>query len=199
MKNSLLLFILVTGHLAYGQNDINNSIDTSNYFQFYKNSYAGLVGKKLTIDWLRLDDVVPVVMDELRKGGYDWLYDRVLFKVDTGKYVVLAGYTRKSNFGFLYIEGHDMFPSISHRKNMTEVDDLGVEYVSCEETATGDPNFVRIKKLPSVVFPLNENNYWFQYTDNANDNKQLFAKESAIKILRQDIKKYLSTGLNSKQ
>jgi len=195
MKKILLLFVLATGHLAYGQTDINNSIDTSNYYQFYKNNHAGLSGKKLTTDWLRLDDVVPVVMDELRKGGYDWLYDRVLFKVDTGAYVVLAGYTRKSNFGFLYIEGHDMFPSRSHRRNMTQTDDLNVEYVSCEETATGKPNFVRIKKLPSVVFPLNENNYWFQYSDDANDNKQLVTKESAIKILRQDIKRYLSNSL----
>lgn len=193
MKITLLLFLLVTAHLAYGQNDINTSIDTSNYYQFFKTGYTGLLGQRLTTDWLRLDDIVPVVMDELKEGGYDWLYDRVLFKVDTDEYIVLAGYTRKSNFGFLYIEGHDMFPSISHRKNMTQLNQSDAEYVSCEETPTGEPNFVRIKKLPSVVLPLNENNYWFQYTDNVNDGKRLVTKESAIKILRQDIKKYLST------
>lgn len=67
-----------------------------------------------------------------------------------------------------------------------------VDYVSCEETPSGNANFIKIKKLPENVFVLTENCYWFQYTDNQRDNEILVTKEIALKILRQDIKAYLA-------
>ena len=69
---------------------------------------------------------------------------------------------------------------------------LGADYSSCEETPSGEPNFVKIRKLPKNVFVLNENCYWYQYTGNVEDNKSLLTKETAFKILRQDVKKYLT-------
>jgi hypothetical protein len=191
MKFVSILSLLILSNCCFAQQDINSNLDTSNYYNFYYQSGPKLKGTGVTTDWLRLNDIVPIIMEELEKAGHDWLYDRTLFKIDNSHYVVLAAYSRKSNFGFLYIEGHDMFPSVKHRKDMTDKALSGAEYVVCEETVSGKPNFVRINKLPLNVYPLNENNYWFQYTNAPEDDKQLVTKASASKILRMDIRRYL--------
>ena len=77
-------------------------------------------------------------------------------------------------------------------KHLTQNDLVGADYSSCEETPSGKPNFVKIKKLPKNVFVLNENCYWYQYSNNPEDNKSLLTKETAFRILRIDIKTYLS-------
>jgi len=191
MKYILLLPIIFLSQIAIGQTDINTKIDTSNYYNYYSDG-RNLKDQGVTTAWLTLNEVVPIIMDELEKAGHDWLYDYSLFKVAPGQYIVLAAYSRKSNFGFLYIQGHEMFPSKQHRKQLTQNDLLGADYSSCEETPSGEPNFVKIKKLPKNVFVLNENCYWYQYTGNVEDNKSLLTKETAFKILRQDVKKYLT-------
>jgi hypothetical protein len=190
MKYKLLALIIFVGQISFGQTDINTIIDTSNYYNYFSNG-KNLKGQGPTTSWLTLNEVVPVIMDELEKAGHDWLYDYSLFKVATGQDIVLAAYSRKSNFGFLYIQGHEIFPSKDHRKHLTQNDLLGADYSSCEETPSGEPNFIKIKKLPKNVFVLNENCYWYQYTDNIEDNKSLVTRETAFKILRQDVKKYL--------
>ena len=186
----MLLIIIFISQIANGQTDINTQIDTSNYYNYYSNG-KNLKGQGPTTSWLTLNEVVPVIMDELKTAGHDWLYDYKLFKVSPEHYIVLAAYSRKSNFGFLYIQGHEAFPSKEHRKNLTQNKLLGADYSSCEETPSGEPNFIKIKKLPKNVFVLNENCYWYQYTDNQEDNISLLTKETAFKILRDDIKKYL--------
>jgi hypothetical protein len=200
MKLKLLFALLLTEQIVIGQG-LAQKADTSNYYDYFS-SYQknkNIQGRKLTTAWLRINEVVPVIMDELQNGGYDWLYDNKLFKVDTGQYVVLAAYSRKSNFGFLYIEGHEVLPSKRHRKELSQQSDRGVDYISCEETPTGKPNFVKIKKLPNNIFILNENCYWYQYTENPDDNNFLITKEIAIGILRQDIKAYLVKAPKPKQ
>ena len=200
MKNTIIFSFLFIGNISFGQEDINLKADTSNYYDFYsKGKNSNLATPFVSTDWLRLNDVVPILMEELKNAGYDWLYDYCLFKVDSVHYIVLSAYSRKSNFGFLYIEGHDMFPSINHRKDMTMKSNNGVEYISCEETPSGHPNFIRISKLPENIFPLNENNYWFQYTSIPQDSKLLITRETAIRILRQDIKMYLSKAPKPKK
>ena len=191
MKVKLFIICFFICLVAKAQTDINLNIDTSNYYNYFSHGNK-LKGSGLTTDWLRLNDVVPVMMEELKNAGHDWLYDYALYKVAKEQYIVLAAYSRKSNFGFLYIQGHEMFPSKEHRKHLTQNDLLGADYSSCEETPSGEPNFVKIKKLPKNVFVLNENCYWYQYTDNMEDNKSLLTKQTAFKLLRQDIKRYLS-------
>ena len=191
MKIIFFILSLFICQIAFAQTDINDKIDTSNYYDYYSHG-KNLKGQGLTTSWLSLNEVTPIITEELKKAGHDLLYEHTLFKVAPGQYIVLAAYSRKSNFGFLFIEGHYMDPSKGDRKHLTQNDLVGADYSSCEETPSGQPNFVKIKKLPKNVFVLNENCYWYQYTDNSDDNKSLLTKETAIKLLRQDIKKYLS-------
>ena len=171
-------------------------IDTSNYYDYYYDYYNHrMLDAPPTTNWLRIDDVVPIIAEEMKLEGHEWIYTNKLFKVDSNQYIVLAAYSRKSNFGFLYVEGHYAISEKKHRQNLTIENNTltGAEYISCEETPSGKPNFVKITKLPPNVFLLFENVYWYQYTGDAEIDKNLLSKECAIKILKQDIRKYLST------
>ncbi|MFT3705541.1 MAG: hypothetical protein QM802_24440 [Agriterribacter sp.] len=195
MKKLFFIVILFCGHISTAQT--NSKIDTSNYYNYL--SPKNLKGHRLTTNWLRLDDVVLIMLDELKRAGYDWLYDRTIYKLENGQHINISAYSRKNNIGFLYIEGHDMFPDKSHRNILFHKDNSHVNYVECEETYSGKADFVKIEKIPTNVFVLKEDCYFFQYTDNSEDDKVLVTKEIALSILRQDIRRYLSTAPKPKQ
>ena len=188
MNKTLLFLPLFLINICYAQS--NSKIDTSNYYKYL--NPKNLKGDGLTTNWLRLDDVVPIMRDELKSAGYDWLYDRTIFKLENGQYIKISAYSRKSNIGFLYLGGHDAFPSKDHREILFQRDNSKVNYVQCEETYSGEANFVKIKSLHNNIFVLKEDCYFFQYTGDAGDNQYLVTKEIAEKILRQDIRQYLS-------
>lgn len=192
MKIYSILALLLIASMTRAQ----KKIDCNNYYDYYVNfedkDKKGILGNSITNDWLRKNEVIPIIIEELQNAGYTWLYDNKLFKITDGQYIVISAYTRKSNFGFLYIEGHNAKPEKNDRNTLTQKNDYGVDYLSYEETISGKPNIIKIEKLPNNIFVLNENCYWYQYTDNNLDAKKLITKEDAIKILRQDIKKNLS-------
>ena len=195
MKKILFFATLFCGHISFSQTA--SEIDTSNYYKFL--SPKKIKGNGLTTNWLRLDDVVPIMIEEFKKAGYDWLYDRTIYKLKNGQHITISAYSRKNNIGFLYIEGHDMFPSKSHRNILFQKDNSKVDFVECEETYSGEADFVKIKEIPSNIFILKEDCYFFQYSDNIEDNKILVTKEIAIDILRQDLRKYLTTAPKPKE
>jgi len=195
MKKILFIVTLFCGHISFAQK--TSKIDTSNYYNFL--SPKNIKGSGLTTNWLRLDDVVPIMLEEFEKAGYDWLYDRTIYKLKNGQYINISAYSRKNNIGFLYIEGHYMFPSKSHRNTLFQKDNSKVDFVECVETYSGEADFVKIKTIPSNIFVLKEDCYFFQYSDNVEDNKILVTKEIAIDILRQDLRKYLATAPKPKE
>lgn len=192
MKNILSFLFLLIAVSTFAQKQVT----AENYYDYFikgpATSVKGAVGNTLTTNWLRENEVVPIIMEELKNAGYEWLYDYSLFQISDNQYIVLSAYCRKSNFGFLYITGHAAFPNKSHRVNLTQKADRGVDYMMCTETVSGEPKWVKIETLPENVFVLNENCYWYQYTDNPKDNEIFFSREDAIKILRADIKAYLA-------
>lgn len=70
-------------------------------------------------------------------------------------------------------------------------DNSNVEYMSCEQTFSGDVNCMKIKSLPANIYILHENCYFFQSSNNPDDNEILITKEDALDMLRQDIQTYL--------
>ncbi|MBX7226348.1 MAG: hypothetical protein K1X55_09980 [Chitinophagales bacterium] len=190
-KLFLISFILI-GQTLYAQ--VKTNINPSNYYDYFCNSYDSLKGTELTTNWLRLEDAVPVMLDELQNAGYDWVYDRTIYKLMNGQYLNISAYSRKNNIGFLYIEGHDLFPSKTHRDILFQSDNSKVEYTECVETFTGEADFVKIDSLPSNIYILKEDCYFYQSTDNFDDNNRLITKEDALEILREDIRKYLKNA-----
>ena len=195
MKKLFLIVTLFCGHISFSQS--TSIIDTSNYYNTL--NPKNLKGRGLTTNWLRLDDVVPIMLEEFKNAGYDWLYDRTIYKLKNGQHINISAYSRKNNIGFLYMEGHNMFPNKIDRSILFQIDNSKVNYVECEETYSGEAEFVKITELPSNIFILKEDCYFFQYSDNVEDNKVLVTKEIAINILRQDLRKYLATAPKPKK
>ena len=132
------------------------------------------------------------MVEELKNAGYEWIYDRTIYKLENGQRINISAYSRKSNVGFLYIQGHGIFPNKNDRKILFQKDNSHVNYVECEETFSGEADFIRIQRIPPNVFVLKEDCYFFQYTDNREDDKVLVTKAIAEKILRQDLRAYLA-------
>jgi hypothetical protein len=195
MKKYFFIIALLFGQKLIAQTSLK--IDTSNYYKYI--SPKNLKSQRLTTNWLRLDDVVPIMKEEFKEAGYEWIYDRTIYKLKDSQYINLSAYCRKNNIGFLYIEGHEMFPTKDHRKTLFQKDNSKINYVECVETYNGQAEFVKIKEIPKNIFLLREDCYFFQYTDNIEDNNSLVTKEIAIEILRQDLRKYLSTAEKPKK
>ncbi|MCL9805455.1 hypothetical protein NAT51_07975 [Flavobacterium amniphilum] len=194
MKNQIAALLLILGiGTSFGQNE--NKINSSNYYDYYLDFPAmkkkGLHGKILTTNWLRLKEVIPVIIDELKKAGYTDITQNEEVKVNDTQSLTTPVYCKKSNFGFLYIEIHSETPNKKHRIERTQKESMGVDYIDWKELPNGKITAVKIEKLPENIFVLNENCYWYQYTDNPVDSKQLVSKEDAFKIIREDIKAYL--------
>lgn len=176
-----LLFLLFKG-VTVGQNI--SEVDTSNYYNYYS---EGSTQGTLVTNWLRTQDVVPIILNELENRGYEWLYSYSLFRLKDGKHLVLSVYSRKANFGILYIEGHYGIPKKEHRNIATKKTEITV----CEETYTGKANFIKIEDLPDNIFLMYENLYWYQYLKDGQNSPGLIDKEIAIKIFKQDFYKLL--------
>lgn len=202
MKAKIILCLLFLGALSsYGQQ--KKKINTSNYYDYFLD-YNGMKAKKLqgtgiTTNWLRIKEVIPFIIDELKKAGYEEVYDNELVEMNDKQSIIISVYSRKSNFGFLYIEGHLADPTKEDRIERTQKKSSGFEYVFWKETSTGESIPIEIKKLPENIFVLNENCYWYQYTDIPSDQKFLVSKEDAFKILKEDIKVYLLKVSNLKK
>jgi hypothetical protein len=194
MKKLFFIAALFFGHHSFAQTI--TKIDTSNYFTYLSPKN---VSGSITTDWLRLNDVVPIMLEELKRAGYDWLSDRPIYKLKDGQYITLSAYSGKNNIGFLYIEGHSIPLSKSYRNILFQKDNSKLNYTQDIQTYSGNTEFVTIKGIPSNIFVLKEDCYFFQYTGNANDNKFLVTKEIAIEILRQDIRKYLAMAPKPKE
>ncbi|HEX8330370.1 MAG TPA: hypothetical protein VF629_22760 [Hymenobacter sp.] len=183
----------------------NTAINNHNYYDYYvgptsmKGDVVGpinkLKSKHLGYNWLRKDEVAPIVIEEMKKAGYNEVFANRLYRLDSAQYVVLAACSYNSNVGFLYAEGHSAIPSRETRQPRKLLMSNGkYDYVQFAGTVTGGNEDIKIRKLPSNVLILAEDSYWYQYTDNSSDNKYLVTKEDIIRVLRQDIQEKIATA-----
>lgn len=76
-EETFFMGLLLSAQTTFAQMKAN--INPGNYYNYYSKSSSNLKGSTLKTDWLRLDDAVPVILEEFRKAGYGWLYDRTIF------------------------------------------------------------------------------------------------------------------------
>lgn len=183
------MLILVTQNLNAQKN--GSPINSDNYYNYLHSNTKDLIGKNLITSWLTSEEATPVIMEEFKIAGYEYIYDHCLYRLANGLHIVLTAYSRKAKVGFLYIDGHYMDPSPSDRLHPNRYKQLlGIDYSQTEETESGVTNFLKIRKLPRNIFILAETVYWYQNTESAQDSEKLVSKENAINILRQDIRNY---------
>jgi hypothetical protein len=185
----VFLFLLLNSVKAQYINGVK--VDTSNYYNFISDG-EGLKGDNFGMGWLRLADELPIIKQEMKSAGYDSIHTNYPIEIAKGHFLKVTVYSTELKAGFLYIEGHSLFPSKEYRKDMTQKQYINAAYGFFEKQPGGKENYYKVEKLPKNVLPLNENNYWFQFTENPSDNSKLVTKQMAISFLRQDIRAYLA-------
>ncbi len=189
MKHILTLIITLTLNSLFAQ----TKIDSSNYFDKYSRG-ENLQGSTLRTMWLVETEVAQVAHEELAKAGYEWLNDFQIVRLDSVEYVLALCFSEKSRVGFLFESSHRMHPD---KKIRTIISDYkaktGNDYSEKIAGMDGKSNFVKIKTLPKDLVILKSECYWYQQTDNPEDNKKLVTKEDILYVLRQDIRQVISS------
>lgn len=140
-----------------------------------ENTKPPLKGGIVNMNWLRPDDVIPIIKDEMHKAGYASLKINYNYKLPDDRILRINVFSQKANLGFYYINTHRATPLKSDRKNP----ELYLKDVA------------QLDELPKNIFPLNENVYWYEYTEVKADDRYLVTRKIIENILRQDIRAYL--------
>jgi TonB family protein len=181
--NRLNYFILLTIGiiLSINVNSQNSDINNKNYYEFFQT----VQGKeKLGTNWLRRNEVVPIIKEELDKYGFEGNFEYKLYSISSEKTIILDVYSRKENFGFVYKEGHFANPKPEHR-NLTG-------YETAKYDNSGKLSFIKLDSLPKNIYVLREDWYWYQFENDKDEINNYVCKSKSIEILREDIKEILS-------
>lgn len=200
MKIKFLISLAILTAKLFSQNlDINatNYYDylvnrNSNGFVNGKGEKVDLKGKMVATAHLLDYEATPVIIDELRKAGFENPFANSIVKIDSSHRIAVSAYVRQSKFGILFISGHFADPKKENRgKTFSRMIGFQSDYTQYEENINGDISHFEIKNLPSNIFWVCADWYWYQYSENLIDDKKLFSKEDAKRILREDIKAIL--------
>lgn len=178
----LLALLAIVTKATFSQS--TEIVNNQNYYQFQT--------KGASINWLRANDAVPIIIDELLKNGiaYHTISIGDLVKVnDSTRFVVTVTFDKGKEYGFLYEATHGI-PLNSKDRNFLNSHKQGA-YVQAEKDLNNEVNFMRIEPLPQNIFLLKQTVYWFQFDNNG--TKFPVSKEVAQDILRQDIRQYLKS------
>lgn len=185
IKSCLTLIIFLSSFYVNAQ----TKVDTSNYFDLYS-SGENLKGSNLKTVWLSDAEIAQIVYEEMDLAGYEWLNEFQIVKIDSGEYVLAICFSEKSRAGFVFESTHRMFPdkkirtTISNYKTKT-----GNDYSEKIVGIDGKSTFIKIKTLPKNLALLKAECYWYQKTNNSEDNRKLVTREDIIYVLRQDVNK----------
>lgn len=177
-----LLFMVMLGCTTPGQaqstssdNTADANINRDNYYKHYK--AGGAV--PLTTNWLRRNEAVPIIVDELTKLGYR-THDYVLYELEDGSNILLDVYSRGSDLGVVFNTGHFAEVKEEQRNTRTFNQDKFKHSGSLGKREA-------YTNLPVNIIVLQETWYWYQYRDNKS-TEGLLNKATAEQILRQDIR-----------
>ncbi len=200
MKNRFILsyFIklrtIIVLILLYSVTSISFAqINHTNYYQKFKKSPLSY------IDWLRISDAVPIIIDELKNYGCHRAFIRIGAIVepdDETKFITHVSYQHKdTTIAFIYLQGHSIQISKKHRErmlNQTELKNtLSVYNLSVSENYQKSENVPIIKTWPKNIIVLDENCYFFEEDGYDKKIKYPLSKEVITDILRHDIRHFL--------
>ncbi len=161
-------------------NQVNSSINRDNYYGYYK-ATAGI--KPVVTNWVRRDEAVQVIANELNALGLK-TSTYVLYELPEGNRIILDVYNRDNDFSFIYSDGH----IASVKKEQREITQFSQDVFKYGgrfgKSAIYDT-------LPENIAVLQETWYWYQTTEDENV-KDLLNKETALEILRQDVRAVVS-------
>jgi TonB family protein len=182
-KNFLITLIIIThGFLSLAQNE---EITSDNYYGFRDSLTTESPFESISTAWLSRSEVVPIILEELNRSGFEWNFVYKLYKLENGQYIILDVYCEKDNFGFVYKTGHYAIPEAKHRRDTI---DYSISYNNQDGSSSGNIEV----ELPNNIYLLNENWYWYKYISNKEEDHTFVDRAAIINILRNDIREILA-------
>ncbi|MBK8442242.1 MAG: hypothetical protein IPL35_02005 [Sphingobacteriales bacterium] len=188
MKLVTLIITLLFSTLCFSQ-----KITSDNYYDFYYDVYSNienLKGVRLVTAWLNKIEASQILVEEMKNAGFESIDAFSIVKVSENEYVLAICFSEESKIGFVYESVHGGTPEKQNRKLKSL--SKGYDYMEIIDDLNGDSYAVRIKVLPENLQIIKEDIYWYQYTDNPDDDQYLVTKKDMISIFRDDIKKQIS-------
>lgn len=189
MRTFLILCLLLSGTCLHAQQH-RAPVDTSNYYEYFSDG-KNLQGCAPHTSWLKPADIIPVVVEELEKAGYKWVYTNALYILPNKQEIIVPVYCAKSDFGIVIADGHYGMPQKAHRYGKTKWQETQHADFIQSYFEKGKQNTTVVKTLPANILTLHEDSYWYQGTEEAKDDKLLVTKEVIISLLRKDIRRLL--------
>jgi hypothetical protein len=185
MKKISILLVLLFAITANSQN-----ITSENYYDYF---VKFIPGNKTTTAWVNKYEVAQILEEEMKKAGFEWISTFRIVKLNDNEYVNAICFSEKSKIGFLYEGSHGM-PDVNRKKLKSMYkENTGNDYAEKIVPLTGDATFTKIKEIPSNLYILKEDPYWYQFTEKPQTEKTLVDKQIILEILRSDIKKIIAT------
>ncbi len=187
MVKTFKIFIIISISIVFNAksqenntilSDYKKDIQNNNYYNYYvKNSTTSII-----TNWLKHDEAIPVITSEIKSFGYK-VENYKLYEIEKDKQIVLDVYLPDQNLGILFNEGH-AYPIKKTQRNIKI-------YRLYRYELSGNLVCDRFKTFPDNILVLQETWYWYQYMKKDNGDVHLLDKNTAIKILKEDIKSFI--------
>lgn len=189
MKFTLVLFALLTATVSFSQK--KNAENYYNYYNPYK--LENLKGKQLTTAWLDQTEASKILEEEMKEAGLEWISTFRIVKLNDADYILTTCYSEKSKVGFVYESTHNAFPNKANRQLKSLYKEMtGNDYAEKIVDLEGNSKFIKITELPKNIQLIKEDIYWYQYTENQEDDHKLVSKNDMYQIFRSDVKTMIS-------
>jgi|GEM_PF-2203507 len=174
----IMIFWVLIFSFTNSNSQINESsnpkINAENYYDYYQS-----VGTEITTtSWLKRNEAVPVIIDELEKLGFE-TKQYILFELENEDEIILDVYNRKYDIGIVFNTGHLAFPNKAQRNTRV--------FNQKKFKITGRLGRRKVyKDLPKNIIVIQETWYWYQTQSKL--NQKLVSKTTAKLILREDVR-----------
>ncbi|OWR14139.1 hypothetical protein [Chryseobacterium sp. VAUSW3] len=170
----------------------SQKFNSENYYENYGKKEK-LQGKRLATAWLNEIDAAQILSEEMKNAGFEWVREFRIIKVNENEHILAICYSEKSKVGFVYEPTHGAFPKKQNRELKSLLKrNSGNDYSEKIVDLNGNSQFIKIKDMPDNIFIIKEDIYWFQFTDNKDDDKYLVTKNDMLEIFREDIRKVIA-------
>jgi len=170
----------------------SQKFNSENYYENYGKK-ENLQGKRLATAWLNEIDAAQILSEEMKNAGFEWVREFRIIKLNENEHILAICYSEKSKVGFVYEPTHGAFPKKQNRELKSLLKrNSGNDYSEKIVDLNGNSQFILIKEMPDNIFIVKEDIYWFQFTDNKDDDKYLVTKNDMLEIFREDIRKVIA-------
>ena len=170
----------------------SQKFNSENYYDNYGKK-ENLQGKRLGTGWLNEIDAAQILSEEMKNAGFEWVREFRIIKLNENEHILAICYSEKSKVGFVYEASHGAFPKKQNKELKSLYKEMtGNDYSEKIVDLNGKSQFVKIKELPENIFIIKEDIYWYQFTDNKDDDKYLVTKNDMHEIFRNDVKKVIA-------